>query len=213
MGKNASGALTKVTAKIFDPVYVEFDRQMTRSMLKRDAFLDRVISVEIPHLRNNLKGKQLSPRAKKYISGCLKSMGGAHTAGLRAVNVSLTQDTADALREVVSELNLQRDAFLNWLIVLLRSTDQLLERLDLPLTIKSSYGGCLLDTPPISPLRAIEDIEADPLYYLRTACEEIHGHGLYSFELPEAWHGFACYLPDSEVPGTAEYERGKGHGL
>lgn len=213
MGKSASGFLTKVTAKIFDPVFVEFDRQMTRSMLKRDAFLDRVISVEIPHLREDLKGKRLSPRAKKYISGCLKSMGGSRTAELRPVNVSLTHATAQALREVVFELNLQRDAFLNWLIVLLRSSDQLLDRLDLPLTIKSSYGGCLLDTPPISPLRAIEDIQADPLYYLRTACEETHGHGLYRFELPEAWHGFACYLPDSDIPGTAEYASGKGLGL
>jgi hypothetical protein len=46
-------------------------------------------------------------------------------------------------------------------------------------------------------------VQYDPFYYLRTACEQRHGCGLYTMSLPKALDGFACYLADDEIPKSA----------
>lgn len=99
--------------------------------------------------------------------------------------------------------NLARDAFLNWLIALLRSTDVLLKFLNLPTkTDNRAFHGLGVQSMPTSPLRAIEETQSDPLYYLRTACEERHECGLYALRPPRNMLGFCCYLPDEDVPDT-----------
>ena len=52
----------------------------------------------------------------------------------------------------------------------------------------------------------IEETQGDPFYYLRSACQERHGCGLYALPLPPQLHGMACYLPDDQVPRTMAYE-------
>lgn len=197
-------SLTKITARIFAPVYDEFDKQITRTLLRRDAFLDRAITIEVPHLREDLAGKKLTPKARKYIASCLKSLGGKNAPPLKQISIVVSTTTAELLRAAVTEHNLQRDAFLNWLIVLLRSSNRLLDRLDLPHEIPTAtrYG---LPNMPISPMKAIEEIETDPLFYLRNVCEAEHRCGLYNLSLPAELHGLCCYLPDEDVPGTLEF--------
>lgn len=68
--------LTKLTVKLFEPMYVDFDRQLSNALLRRDAFLDRMIAHEIPYLHEDLQGKSLSNEANRYISHCLKGLGG-----------------------------------------------------------------------------------------------------------------------------------------
>jgi hypothetical protein len=38
-------------------MYADFDRQLSDALLRRDAFLDSIVSQEIPHLREDLRGK------------------------------------------------------------------------------------------------------------------------------------------------------------
>lgn len=193
--------LTKITAKLFAPMYADFDRQIDGALLKRDAFLDRMIMLEIPHLRNDLQGKRLSSQANRYISQSLKALGGRNAPPLRQVSIAVRHETAEALRAVVHEHNLVRDAFLNRLITLLRSSDKLLDLLGLPSRVDWNRKGGTEDMPT-SPMRVIEETQLNPFYYLRAACQEQYGCGLNMLEFSRELHGMFCYIPDDEVPGT-----------
>ena len=190
---------TKITAKIYKPLLNNFNKQVDSLFLKRDAFLNSMIKGEVQHLASDLEGKKLSVRAKRYIAGELKQMGTVQ------VNIVVDKYTADQLNAIVNETNIVRDAFLNRLIMLLRSSPTLLNYLDLPEYITGSEFESGIDPMPTSPLRAIEAVQSDPLFYLRVAAEERYKTGLYLIDLSQKFAGFSCYLDDSQVPGTKDY--------
>lgn len=202
----ATQNLTAITARFYAPMYSDFDRQLNDALLRRDAFLDRMIAGEIPHLREDLAGKKLSSAGKRFIAGKLKSMGKKGDPELKQVSIAVRPSTAQALRSATRNHNLVRDAFLNRLITLLRSSDQLLDSLDLPKVVKNDWrdGSAPM---PTSPLKAIEATEWDPLYYLRNACHQRHGCGLYALDFPESVIGFSCFLDDDRVPGTPAHAK------
>lgn len=192
---------TKITVKIYEPLLKDFDRQLDRLFIKRDAFLNAMIQEETQHLAREMEGKRLASSAKRHIAAELKRM------GTKQVNVVVDKATADALNAIVETSNLVRDAFVNRLIMLLRSSCALLSYLDLPELIKGSEFDACVEPMPTSPMKAIEAVHADPLFYLRTACEERHKTGLYLLELPPKLVGFTCYMDESMVPGTKAYEQ------
>jgi len=159
-----------------------------------------MINVETECLAQELAGKKLSSKAHRYIAGELKRM------GTTTVNVVVDKTVADALNAVVKETNIVRDAFINRLLWLLRGGKKLLDYLELPSRLTASaFEHYVPDFMPTAPLQAMLQIRDDPLYYLRLASEERHGTGLYLLELPYQLHGFACWLDDIFVPGTATY--------
>lgn len=196
--------LTKLTAKLYEPMYIDFDRRLSDALLRRDAFLDRMIEQEITHLHEDLDGKRLSNEANRYISRRLKATGGER-GRLRQVSIAVKPTTADALREAVEEHNLVRDAFLNRLIVFLRSSDDVLKALGLNTRVRAGRADGSEDMPT-SPLRVIEETLADPLYYLRAQCHERYECGLHLLRFPEQLTGFSCYLSDDEVPSTLAFK-------
>lgn len=204
MASPTSQKLTKITAKLYAPMYADFDRQLSDALLRRDAFLDRMISQEIPQLREDLRDKRLSPEANRFISGELKRLGGNDAGPLRQVSISVRHETAQELRAVVEEHNLVRDAFLNRLIAFLRSSDKFLGALKLPKRVHWGRSDGTEDMPT-SPMRVIDETLGDPFYYLRAACEERHGCGLHLLEFPPQLLGLYCYLEDDRVPGTPSY--------
>lgn len=195
--------LTAITARLYAPMYKDFDRQLNGALLRRDAFLDRAIAGEIKHLREDLAGKRLSAVAHRFIAGKLKGMGKKGDPALKQVSIAVRPATAEALRKATTEHNLVRDAFLNRLITLLRSSDALLDSLGLPKVVENDWRDGS-EPMPTSPLKVIELTEWDPLYYLRNACHQRHGCGLYALDFPESLIGFSCFLDDDRVPGTPE---------
>jgi hypothetical protein len=187
---------TKITASIQIGLLERFDDDMRKCFLKRDAFLNQVIGGEIANLREDLAGKRLSRIAKTYISGKLKRM------GTRPVNFVVAKDVAAALNEAVDEFNLVRDAFINYVMMCLRSTPNFLKYFELPTHGAPSHFDAWMEPIEVSPLSVIRNALSDPFYYLREAVAERHGTGLYTLELPEQFHGFSCYLPDESVPGS-----------
>jgi hypothetical protein len=192
--------LTKITVSFFGKMYLDFDRQLRQALLRRDAFIDRMIEVEIPHLREDLAGRSLSDDAHRYVSRTLKRSGGK----VHQKSLALDHRTAKALREICTEHNLVRDAFINRLIALLRSTDAFLDLLELPKRVESSRRDGTSDMPT-SPLKAIEETQWDPLYYLRSACYARHKCGLHALPMPSQLIGLSCVLHDDQVPGTGAY--------
>lgn len=187
---------TKITVKIYEPLLRDFDRQLDALFIKRDAFLNNMIKMEVQHLAADMEGKRMSTSAKRYVAGELKRLGTVQ------VNITVDKSTADDLNSVVEVSNIVRDAFINRLIMLLRSSHQLLTYLELPEFITGSAYDSYVEPMPTSPLKAIEAVHSDPLFYLRVGCQERHQTGLYLLDLPPKLAGFACYLEDALVPGT-----------
>jgi hypothetical protein len=191
---------TKMTVKIYRPLMEDFNRQVDSLHLMRDAFVNSMIRQETRRLAEEMHGKKMSAAARAYVAGSLKHM------GTKPVNLVVDKDTADALNKVVAETNMVRDAFINRLIMFLRSSDSLLKYLELPSFITGSEFQSSVEPMPTSPLKAIEAVHADPLYYLRVAIEERHETGLYLMNMPPKLVGFSCYLDDASVPGTPSFE-------
>lgn len=190
---------TKITIKIYEPLLKFFDDQLDRLFIKRDAFLNHMIKKETLYLAQELADRRLSPKARRFVAGQLKKL------GTRTVNVVVDKETAEALNQVVDRCNLVRDAFINRLILLLRSSDSFLRYQELPLRVdwaKYDYEDCF--GVPLSPLSRIEDVINDPLFHLREEALRVHETGLYLLELPDQLIGFSCFLEDWRVPGTQE---------
>ncbi len=190
-------ATTKITAKIYKPLWTNFMKQAEALFLKRDAFLNHMIRIETPHLAREVKDKRLSTKARRYLAGELKRM------GTESVNIVVDQETADALREVVDSANLVRDGFINRLLLWLRSSDALLRSFDMPTTLDGLKG---LEGMPVSPLKAMEAVRDDPLYYIRSQLETEDWGGLYTLYIRPPLTGLSCYLDDEEVPGTVAFK-------
>lgn len=205
-GAAPSPEFTKLSAKIYPPVLWAFDRQLTSALLRRDAFLDRVIGLEISSIEADLKGQRNTDPARRHISRCLSMMGGSKTGPLHPISIAVRKTTAEALRRVVDEHNLCRDSLINWIIVLLRSTDALLDALELPKEVSGSWTSGL-SRVPTSPLGMIEAAQWDPFFYLRSACEARHGCGLYNLPLPPQLMGFQCVLDEDRVPNTEAFKQ------
>jgi hypothetical protein len=155
----------------------------------------------VAHLRHDLTGLRLSLRAKRHIAGSMKRMEPT------SVNIEVRPETANALRAVLAEHNLVRDAFMSRLVIFLRSTDKFLELLDVPKSVNARGKSIGLEDMPVSPLRAMEVVRDDPLYYIRAQVEDIYGCGLYRAPLPRSLDWAACYLEDQDVPGTTAHRR------
>lgn len=195
--------LSKITVSLYAPMYEDFDRQLSKALLRRDAFLDRMIAGELRYLGEDLAGKRISAAARAHITRMLCGMGGNQDR-LRLVSIAIRPETAVALKDAMARHNLVRDAFLNRLIAFLRSSDALLDALDLPKEVKNDWRDGT-SPMPTSPLKVIEATEWDPLYYLRAACRLRHGCGLYELDFPGHLIGLSCFLNDDRVPGTPEH--------
>lgn len=192
----------KISFKVPPGLWHSFTEQTRGLFLTRAPFLNHMISAEVVHLRNDLAGRTLSLRAKRHISGALKRQG----ANDNSVNIEVEQSTADQLNEVVRKCNLVRDAFLCRLIVFLRGSDSLLKHLEVPLEVR---GKGSLEAMPTSPLKAMEAVRDDPLFYIRHHVKANWDLGIYTVPLPRNLDWMACYLEDKDVPGTKANEEDK----
>lgn len=200
----AKDQTTKITVKLFQPMYEKFSRQLAAMPLLKDAFIDEMILSELRYLEEDLSGKVNSEAARRYIAGSLKRMG-PKDRELDPVSIKVALSTAAMLRRVAERHNLCRDAFVNFLFACLRGEDRFLKYLGFSTRVGKIGWQSGVEDMPTSPLKAIEVSLSDPLYYMRSECQDLYSCGLYALELPSQMHGFACYLPDHLVPGTAEH--------
>lgn len=200
----ATDQTTKLTVKLFQPMYAKFSKQLAAMPLLKDAFIEEMILSELRYLEEDLSGKVNSEAARRYIAGSLKRMG-PKDKELEPVSIKVALSTATRLRRVAERHNLCRDAFVNFLFACLRGEDGFLRYLGFSTRVGKIGWQSGVEDMPTSPLKAIEVSLSDPLYYMRSECQDLYGCGLYALELPSQMHGFACYLPDHLVPGTPEH--------
>ena len=187
---------TKLTFKIHSLLMASFNKQLRELHIVRDGFLNDMIRVETRHLAEDMEGKRLSNEARSFVAGSLKRL------GTTTVNVVVDQEVAKSLNDIVERHNLVRDAFLNRLIMFLRGSPALLNYLEIPQKVIGRNFDSIVEPMPTSPLKAIEEAQSDPLYYIRTSVRERDQTGLYLVPLPRQYLGFSCFLDDYLVPGT-----------
>lgn len=192
---------TPISFRVPESLWQRFTEQTSALFLSYGPFLDHMLTVELPYLQKDLRGKRLCLRAKRYVSGELKRM----TPENPNVNFSVRPETADLLRQITKEHNIVRDSFFCRLLVLLRSTDALLKYLDVPRQATDRGLSAGLEEMPSSPLRAMEAVRDDPLFYIREHLQDAQGLGLYLVGLPAPY--LLCYLEDEHVPGTGANKR------
>lgn len=117
---------TAISFNVPPKLWAAFKAQTDGLFLSRAPFLDYMVANELPHLRTELGGLNLSLRAKRYIAGAMKKQGPI------SVNIEVQPATAEALREAAQAHNLVRDAFMARLLIFLRSTDAFLKYLEVP---------------------------------------------------------------------------------
>ena len=194
---------TAISFKVPPRLWKSFKEQTDSLFISRAPFLSYMVKGELRHLTEELAGLRLSTAAKRYISGELKRQEPV------SVNIEVEPETADALRAATKAHNLVRDAFMCRLIIFLRSNDAFLDWLELPRLAANIRGGGSLQDMPASPLRAMEAVRDDPLYYVRNRVEDIHGCGIYRVPLMLGVDWAACYLEDDVVPKTRAFKRRK----
>jgi hypothetical protein len=188
---------TKITVKVHSSLLAAFNKQLQELPIKRDAFLNHIICIETKRLAEEMEGKELSAGARRHISRKLRNL------GTTPVNLVVDAEIAKKLNNIVEESNMVRDAFINRLIMFLRSSDKLLDHLDLSKT----DNGRIFGSPPASPMKALEETLCDPLAFLHEDAKRRHGTSLYLLDLPTELDGFSCYLEDDRVPGTEPHKR------
>ncbi|MCC2972665.1 hypothetical protein [Massilia sp. IC2-476] len=181
----------KITLKVFTPLLHEVESQLVALHMKRDSFLDHLIDCELSYLESDLSGKRLSVSAKRFIARSLKRLGTSQ------INVQLNSSIAERLDDVTLKLNLVRDSFINRLLYFSLGSDSLLKHFALELNSPSAHE-CSL---PTGYLRAIHEIQADPLINLRRLVKAKHGVGLYLAPLPVELAAFECYLDEETFWG------------
>ena len=171
---------TKVTFHVFTPFNRRFNQTLNELFLKRDSFLDHLISAELFHLEKALKGKKNSEKAKRYIND---GMDKKRTS--TALTVVVKKHTAERLRKIVTEHNINRDAFINRLFLFMILKDGGLKKLGIPTVVHfSMIDDMVIESVSTSPFQCISQVIADPFFYIRTVLEN-DKEDLYLTDLSE----------------------------
>lgn len=108
-------ALVGITVRVWDKVADGFDRRASEIGLRRDAFLARVLRLEVPRLDAEVV-TPVSAREAQLIKHQLKRL------DTRLLTFRLPRDLVDALDAVCEAKNVVRDAFFNRLLFALCTT-------------------------------------------------------------------------------------------
>lgn len=193
--------MSSISFRVPSRLWNSFKDQTDNLFLARAPFLDHVLSVELPHLADDLAGKKLNTRTKRYIANQLTKNDPT------SVTIDVRAETARKLREVVGEHNIVRDAFVCRLLIFLRAHNALLKHLEVSYYANNWGIRGYLEEMPASPLKAMEAVRDDPLFYIREHLLERHNLHIYTVELWPEVDWSACYLPAERVPGTGAYNK------
>lgn len=187
--------------KVPPRLWEAFRVQTEELFLSRAPFLDYMVQRELTYLREDLQGVKSSLRARRHIAGQMKRQEPV------SVNIEVSPETRVALQAATKDFGMVRDAFMSRLIIFLRSSDALLKELDVPRVVVNRGSGAHLEEMPTSPLKAMEAVRDDPLFYVRHHIKANFGVGLYRVQLRRDLDWAACFLDDEDTPGTAAHRR------
>lgn len=221
---------------VWEDLFSLFSNKLDGCFIKRDAFLNHVISVELDNLKKGLKGRKNSVHAKKHIASNLSEL------GTKTINVVVDKQVAKDLNSIVKEHNLVRDAFINRLLLLLSFPDNIISYMfDVRLVqvverFNPEHNYVDMDPPPRTFIDALEFIQSSPNRYIQdeldllyeddstdlqgnlytksldveSIIERLEGSKQRDFfqRLEDHAAALSCYLEDSaEIPNTTAWKK------
>ncbi|MCL1860185.1 MAG: hypothetical protein FWG52_01445 [Proteobacteria bacterium] len=112
---------TKISTKIDRRILREFEEKLEAACLRRDAFLNRVLEDELPHLDEEVA--ENSSEAQQFIANRLDQL------VRKQVSLALRSDLVERLNDICERKRIVRDAFFNRLFFLLAASSEEIDRL------------------------------------------------------------------------------------
>ena len=108
----APKTIPKISVKIWRPIIEKLDKKLDEACLRRDAYLNKVLEVELAFLDEEVSIPN-SPAAYSFVANCVDSL------DRKLVSLALRPDLVERLNEICSRKRIVRDAFFNRLFLLL----------------------------------------------------------------------------------------------
>ena len=112
----------KISTKIWRPVVDKLTRKLNKACLRRDAFLERVLDVELPYLDNEVALPN-SEQAQNFIAERLDHL------DRKLVSLALRIDLIERLESICGRKRIVRDAFFNRLFLLLAAPPGIIDKI------------------------------------------------------------------------------------
>lgn len=152
---------TKIGTKIWRPILEKFDKKIEAACLRRDAYLSRVLQIELDCLDNEVPIPN-SPVASKFIADRLAVL------DCKPVGLTLPMELITRLNAICAVKRISRDAFFNRLLLLLASSPKAIDHLlfqyvgdwDWKAAVKEKF-----DVP--DELYPLSRVSIDPLWAIR----------------------------------------------
>lgn len=227
---------TKITLTINSTLLELFSSWLDKCFIKRDAFINNLISIESERLGEEMKGLKQSKEARQYLINRLKR------TDTKTINVVVKKSVAEKLKSVVKTHGISRDCFINRLLLLVSLPEGVKHELWMASSINmmSAYGDLHDGFDDIEiPTSASDGIYSyinDPLKFLRICVyEDKPENKLYrsSFYAPKLFkhldekveekevdlkevsdfknmlEASSCYIADWELPSHHDYDEEK----
>ncbi|RVT47676.1 hypothetical protein [Rubrivivax albus] len=226
----------KISVQIWRPINDKLTEKIEAACLRRDAYLNKVLEVELPELDQEVTIAN-SPAAQKYVAERLD------TLDRKLVSLTLDPALIERLNDICRRKNIVRDAFFNRLFLLLAGSPKIIDTLyfDDPAwraEILEQFRGdsAFVDgvffpldqeINPLWPMREALRLEADrigvdswlnPEGELISVRKSLAGvpmpvSSIYTVLFPEDkfkdvdLRGLNVYYPDSWIPGSEAQKR------
>lgn len=117
--------LKKTSVKIWKPIIEKLDAKLEAACLRRDAYLNKLLEVELSRLDNEVSIPN-SLEAQSLIASRLDHL------ERKTVSLSLRSDLLDRLHDICGRKRIVRDAFFNRVFLLLAASSKLIDHLVFP---------------------------------------------------------------------------------
>lgn len=235
--EDAARDTQKVSVRIWKPLLVKLDQKLERACLRRDAYLARVLAVEIPALDEEVCLPN-SVEAQARVAQQLDDL------DRKPVSLALPSELMSQLNAICARKRIVRDAFFNRLFLLLAAKPKAIDNLLFPFAptdwrtavwteykhdgpfFTNGFYPLEQDVDPFWAIRAgldlYEDKENLELYPTPENPKAKVIRDIVGFAYPRATvyttvltqnvdgHsliGLNCYLPDTEIPGHPEEQK------
>lgn len=190
---------TKISVQIWCEILKELDAKMEASCLRRDAYLSKILRLEIEKLDEEI-AQPNSTDAYKHVSKQLDML------GRKLITLTIDADLVEKLNNICVKKKIVRDAFFNRLFFMLVASNARVDalflvpenwRLEIWSEYRNDFFGNIFNPldevmNPLEPLRyGIKEFELDNFYC--TVFKSLNNINL---------EGLNTFLPDECIPGS-----------
>lgn len=207
--------IKKIGVKVWQPIIDKLDRKIESGCLRRDAYINQILSIEIDRLDEEITQPN-SEAARNFIVRKLNCL------NRKMVTFSLRSDLVDRLDEICASKLIVRDAFFNRILLMLAAKPSILERLFIGVLDfdwkKKVWDEHACDWGLFgSTLHPLEP-NIDPFFFIREGIRLTQkelgntGNPFYMVQLTDRHikdrdlFGLNCYFPDIDVPRTQAFK-------